>query len=485
MSETNLPKAPSMLDAIVPLLVLILLLSTSVYLFGDDSSYGPNQIALFLCTGVTLLIGYKNGHRWQQLEQAIVNGISLSLGAVLILLMIGCLISTWLLSGTVPSLIYYGLQLINPTWFYPTCCILCALVAMSIGSSWTTAATVGVALMGISEGMGLSAPITAGAVISGAYFGDKLSPLSETTNLAPAIVGSDLFKHIHHMLWTTVPSFVIAMLIFSVIGLNSEVAVQSEKINQFTQLLQQTYDISVVMLVPLFVLLGMAIKKVPAFPAIFIGALLGGAWALIFQQDMIATINVQSNGVLDQVALIWRVLYAGVEIEAGHADLNKLLNGGGMVSMLNTTWLIISALTFGAVMERIGALKRIVEAILSYVKSTGSMITSVIFTGFGTNVITADQYIAILMPGSMYKDEFERRGLDSVNLSRALEDGGTITSPLIPWNTCGAYMASVLSISTGQYFIYCFFNIINPILAIIYAYLGIKLLKITPKQVKE
>ena len=361
MSEVKTPKSPSLTDALIPILILIVLLSASVFLFGDDSSYGANQIALMLCAGVALIIGIKNGHKWQDLEEAIVHGISLSLGAILILLVVGSLIGTWLLSGTVPTLIYFGLQLIDPAWFYPASCILCGLVAMSIGSSWTTAATVGVALMGVGEGMGLSPAVTAGAVISGAYFGDKLSPLSETTNLSPAVAGTDLFSHIHHMLWTTVPSFVIAIIIFAVIGLSADVSGQSDKIAQYSDILVAKFNIGFLMLVPLFILLAMAIKKVPAFPAVFIGALLGGLWAAIFQQDLIASLNGDTNKAVDQLALIWRVLHAGVEIDAGDASLTKLLSGGGMEKMLNPTWLIVSALTFGSVMEKIGALRRIVE----------------------------------------------------------------------------------------------------------------------------
>lgn len=486
MSNINTQRVPSALDAFIPLIILVIMLSTSVYLFGSDSSYGPNQIALLLAAGAALIVGLKNGYKWEELEKAIVNGISLSLGAVMILLAVGSLIGTWMLAGTVPTLIYYGLQVIDPSWFYPASCILCAVVAMSIGSSWTTAATVGVALMGVSEGMGLSAAITAGAVISGAYFGDKLSPLSETTNLAPAIAGTNLFTHIHHMLWTTVPSFVLAVVIFTVIGLTSDVSGQSAQIESFSKILQSNFNIGIAMLVPLAVLLVMAIKKMPAFPAVFIGALLGGLWAVLFQQDVIATMIKGENGFTAQLSLVWTTLHSGVTIDVGNDSLNSLLSRGGMANMMNTTWLIICALTFGGVMEKIGLLRKIVELILKAAKTTSSMITSTILTCIGTNIITADQYMAIVMPGRMYKEEFERRGLDSVNLSRTLEDGGTITSPLIPWNTCGAYMSGTLGVATLDYFIYCFFNLINPVLAIIYAYLGIKILRLTPPDsVKE
>lgn len=280
-------KTASLLDALIPIGILVILLGSSVYFFGDDSSYGPNQIALLFAAAIACLVGLKNGFSWETLEQAMVKGITISLGAVLILLTVGALIGTWLLSGTVPTLIYYGLQLINPHWFYAASCVLCGVVAMSIGSSWTTAATIGVALLGVSTGLGLDQVVTAGAVISGAYFGDKLSPLSETTNLAPAVAGSNLFDHIHHMLWTTVPSFIIALIIFLVMGFNAEDVPNNARIEEITSILQQNFNIGIEMLVPLVVLLALAIRKMPAFPAVAIGALVGAIWALLFQQDLI------------------------------------------------------------------------------------------------------------------------------------------------------------------------------------------------------
>ncbi|MDP2713256.1 Na+/H+ antiporter NhaC [Rheinheimera sp.] len=474
-------KQPGFLDAAVPLLVLVVLLSASVYLFGDNSSYGPNQIALFMATAVAVIIGLKNGYRWSVIEKAMVKGISLSLGAVLILLSVGALIGTWMLSGTVPTLIYYGLQLLSPSWFYAASCLLCGIVAMSIGSSWTTAATIGVALIGVAAGLGLSPAITAGAIVSGAYFGDKISPLSETTNLAPAVAGADLFDHIRHMLWTTVPSFALALLLFTIIGFSSDVSADFARIEQISVVLQQNFSISFLSLIPLFVLLAMAVKKVPAFPTVFIGAMLGAVWALLFQQELIAKMvgTEQSYGI-GAVKLIWHTFHAGFSIDTGNASLNDLLSGGGMASMLNTVWLVFCAMMFGATIEKIGLLRKFVQSILHFAKSTGSLITSTIATCFATNVLTADQYMSIVMPGRMFKEEYERRGLAPVNLSRTLEDGGTITSPLIPWNTCGAYMHSVLQVSPLDYAMYAFFNLINPVLAIIYAYCGIKILKLTP-----
>ncbi|GAB2993610.1 Na+/H+ antiporter NhaC [Psychrosphaera aestuarii] len=473
MKSTN---QPSFFDAIIPLLFLVLLLAASVALYGADSSYGPNQIVLLLATGVACLIGIKNGYKWQQLEEAMIHGISVSMGAIFILLAVGSLIGTWLLAGTVPTLIYYGLQILNPDWFYAAACLLSAIVAMSIGSSWTTAATVGVALMGIATGIGMSPAIAAGAVVSGAYFGDKVSPLSETTNLAPAVAGSDLFDHIRHMLWTTVPSFVIALILFTILGFTEEASAESVSIGNVQEIISNTYDVSLIHLLPLVVLVVMAIKKVPAFPAIFIGALIGAVWGYVFQPDLLAKVA-GGDDFIQKIAVVWKAMFDGFSIVTGDDNMDKLLSGGGMSSMLNTTWLIMTALMFGAVMEKLGLLAVFVRSILSAAKSSGSLITATIGTAFGINVVTADQYMSLVMTGRMYREEYERRGLANVNLSRALEDGGTITSPLIPWNTCGAYMAGVLLVSPLEYWQFAFFNLINPMLAILFAYLGIKVLK--------
>ncbi|MDP4984854.1 Na+/H+ antiporter NhaC [Pseudoalteromonas tunicata] len=483
MQET---KQATIFDALLPVLFLICSLGGSVYLFGDSSSSGPNQIALLFSTAIALLIGLKNGFSWAVLEEAMIKGITLSLGAILILFMVGSLIGTWLLSGTVPTLIYYGLQVINPSWFYAASCILCAIVAMSIGSSWTTAATIGVALLGVATGLGLDQVVTAGAVISGAYFGDKLSPLSETTNLAPAVAGSNLFDHIHHMLWTTVPSFFIAVVIFVFMGFNAADVAEASRINEINEILQSHFNIGLIMLVPLLTLLTLALKKMPAFPAVAIGAVLGAVWALIFQHDLIAAQIASTDSYLvGATKLVWTAFFDGFSIKTGDESMDSLLSGGGMAGMLNTTWLIMIALLFGSVMEKVGLLEVFVKSILKVAKSTGSLITATIATCIGTNMIAADQYMAIVMPGRMFKKEYEKRGLDNVNLSRTLEDGGTITSPLIPWNTCGAYMQGVLAISPLDYAFYAFFNLINPVLAVVYAYLGIKILKITPKHLSN
>lgn len=479
LNKTTLMKSkPSLLDAFIPIICLIMMLSAGVIYFGDNSSYGPNQIALLLSAGIAIIIGFKNGHHWEEMEKAIINGIALSLGSVLILLAVGSLIGTWLLSGTVPTLIYYGLQILSPEWFYPAACIICGIVAMSIGSSWTTAATIGVALIGIAQGLELSLEITAGAIISGAYFGDKISPLSETTNLAPAIAGSELFAHIRYMLWTTTPSIGITLIIFTFLGFNETSKHSVTAINTLVNQLNQHFNISLLNLIPLIVLIGLAIKKCPAFLAVSIGAIIGGVWAVIFQSELImALVTDTSDHFSASLIVVWSAFFDGVAIKTGNLELDKLLSGGGMSSMLNTVWLIICALTFGAIIEYLGMLKKILDLILRSAKSTGDLIMSTVVTCIGTNIIAADQYIAIVIPGRMYKDEYSKQRLDPLVLSRTLEDSGTITSPLIPWNTCGAYMYSVLMVNPLDYIFYCFFNLINPSLAVIYGYIGFKIKK--------
>lgn len=480
MSETQSLRQPSILDSLIPIIVLIFLLVTAVSFFGDGSSSGPNQIALLLATGVAAIIGLKNGHTWHEMEKAVVHGISISLGAILILLAVGALIGTWLLSGTVPTMVYYGLKIIDPSWFYAAACLVCGIVAMSIGSSWTTAATVGVAFIGIAGGFELSASVTAGAVISGAYFGDKLSPLSETTNLAPAVAGSELFEHIRYMLWTTIPSITIALVLFLFIGFShsSTDVGNTDSIISLTTTLENTYNISALNLVPLFILLTLAYKKMPALPAVAIGAVIGAVWAVIFQQELILTmIDEGIASTQATIMVVWTAFFDGVVVKTGNSEIDELLSRGGMSGMLNTIWLVISALSFGAMLEHLGMLRKFVELILSAAKSTGSLIASTAATCIGTNLITADQYMAIVMPGRMYKEEYEKRGLEPVLLSRTLEDSGTITSPLIPWNTCGAFMFGALALTSYDYIFYCFFNLINPILAIAYGYLGFKIKK--------
>ena len=474
------PKSPSLLDALIPIAALVMMLALSVYLFGSDSSYGPNQIVLTLSAAIASIVAIKNGHKWYELQKAMVAGISTAMVAILILLSVGALIGTWLMAGTVPSLIYYGMQILSPQWFYAAACIICAIAALATGSSWTVAGTLGVALIGVSMGLGLSPAIAAGAIIGGAYFGDKMSPLSDTTNLAPAVVETDIFSHIRHMAWTTGPSFTIALFLFAIIGLGTDAQSDTAALQQLMATLEQNFNISVIALLPLAVVLYMAYKKVPPLPTILFGALLGGVMAVILQPEGVLRFA-DSPDLSRGIAMtkgVWLALSDGFVSTTGVAEVDALLTRGGMSSMLVTIWLIVTALAFGAVLEHTGMLQRLIDGALSRAKSTGSLVTTVVFSCIGINIVAADQYIAIVLPGKMYRAEFARRKLDPKNLSRIIEDSGTLTSPLVPWNTCGAYMAATLGVATLAYLPFAFFNLINPVVSIVYGFTGFTIVKI-------
>ena len=481
MTDTPAVRPIPLLLALLPLLFLIAMLASSVVLFGDDASYGPNQIALMVAAGVAGVIGLFLGFSVKDIEDAMVQGILLALKACLILLAVGSLIGSWMLAGTAPTVIYFGLNILDPSWFYPATLVICALVALSIGSSWTTAGTIGLALVGVAQIMDMSLPITAGAVISGAYFGDKMSPLSDTTNLSPAMVGVDLFVHIRHMAWTTGPSFLIAFVLFFIIGWNGEAKqVSSDTIDSALALLDANYFIGWPTLIPLVILLTLAMRKVSALTTIAVGAVAGCVVALIWQPALVQSfggVPGKFEGVAAAARALFMALANGFSIETGSESLDALLSRGGVVSMLNTVWLVFSAMCFGGVMEYTGLLKRIVNALLKGVKGTASLITTTVLTCIGMNVIAADQFIAIVLPGRMYRAEFKRRGLAPQNLSRTLEDAGTMTSALIPWNTCGAFMAATLGVPTLAYAPYAFVNLLNPVIAIIY---GITNFRIVP-----
>lgn len=471
ISET---KSPSLLDASLPILTMILLLAGSVYLYGADSSSGANQIALILSSAVALLVGWKNGFSWRDIEMSVGSGVAKTFGAMLIILTVAALVGTWILSGTVPAMIYYGLMLINAKAFYFTACVLCAMTAICIGSSWSVAGTIGVGLMGISAGLGLSPAITAGAIISGAYFGDKMSPLSDTTNLAAGVTEVELFTHIRHMVWTTVPAFTIALVLYAIIGANSEIAVGANDISNRLEVIEDNFHIGPHLLLPLAVVLYFAVKRYPAFPTLLFAAVLGAVFAVVFQQD--AIVKFAGNGdvpvLQNMVDGIWRVLFAGYEASTGDESIDNLLTRGGMSSGLNTIWLIMCAVTFGAILEHLGILRKIVLSLVAMAKTTSSMILVSVLTCFGINIIAADQYIGIVLPGQMYKLEFQQRRLAAKNLSRVLEDGATVTSVLIPWNTCGAFMAVTLGVATIDYAMFCFFNMLCPIISVAYGYLN-------------
>jgi len=483
LSVQQTPKPASLADVIVTISVTVALLALSVAFFGEDSSAGANQIALVIGAALATAVGIKNGHTWRVIEENIVNGIATAMPAILILFSVGSLIGSWMLSGTVPTMIYYGLLLLDPSVFYPACCLLCAIVALSIGSSWTVAGTLGVALIGVAAAMNLSIEITAGAIISGAYFGDKMSPLSDTTNLAPAVSGVDLFTHIRHMIWTTAPSFIFALTVFVIIGLMQPGGTADSGMADTLAALERTFNIGPLMLVPMLVVVVLAARKVPAVASILAGVLVGVIFALVFQPPVIIALT-GDNGVGTLTALfkgVWLVLFDGYTATTGDANLDSLLSRGGMSSMLTTVWLIIAAMSFGAAMEKAGILERLVSALVAVGHSTGALVATTLGTCFGVNTLAGDQYMAIVVPGRMFRSEYERRGLHNKNLSRALEDSGTITSPLVPWNTCGAYMAAALGVPTLAYLPYCFFNLVNPFVSALYGFTGYKM---TPADVE-
>ncbi len=480
------PKSPSLLQSLIPIVFLIGLLAASVYLFGDGSSGGASQIALVLSAAVAATIGALNGYSWSALERGIVHGISLSLGAVLILLVVGSLIGSWILAGIVPTMIYYGLSLLSPAVFFAAACAICCMVSLATGSSWTTAGTVGVALIGIATAQNIHLGLAAGAIISGAYFGDKMSPLSDTTNLAPAMAGTDLFTHIRHMMWTTTPSIVLALILFAVIGAFMAGPQDTAALRSIQDALASHFVIGWYLLLPLVLVLGLVVRRVPALPALLLGALAGCVFAVLFQQEAVLT-YVGTTDVSRPTALLkgaWISLFDGYKIESGNAALDSLLSRGGMSSMLSTVWLILAAMTFGAVMETTGMLQRIASAILGAVRGTGSLIAATLATSIGMNILASDQYMAIVLPGRMFRAEYARRGLHPKNLSRSLEDAGTLTSALVPWNTCGAFMAQTLGVATFTYAPFAFFNLINPLVAAIYGFANFTIERVGPETIE-
>ena len=452
----------------------------SVALFGSDSSQGANQIALVCGAVLATGIGIRNGHGWKVIEESIVAGISTALPAVIILFSVGSLIGAWMLCGTVPTMIYYGMLLLDPAVFYAAACLLCAIAALSIGSSWTVAGTLGIGLVGIAAGMNLSLPVTAGAVIGGAYFGDKMSPLSDTTNLAPAVTGIDLFTHIRHMTWTTAPSLLIALVLFALLGFGESGGDSGNSLETTLALLEANFTINPLLLAPVALVVYMAARKVPAVATILSGVAAGVLIALFAQPHAVRAMagDAEEAGALLMFRGVWIVLFDGFAANTGNADLDSLLSRGGMSSMLTTVWLVLAAMAFGAAMEKAGILDTLVKQLVKLARSTGSLIATTAGTCIGMNALTADQYIAIVLPGRMFKVEYRRRGLHEKNLARVLEDAGTITSPLVPWNTCGAYMAATLGVPTLAYLPFCFFNLINPVVSLIYGFTGFRIERI-------
>ncbi len=546
----NESRTPSLFAALLPVCVLIGLLGVNVYLYGEDSSYGPNQIALLLAAASATIVGLVLKLPFSQMLRGVEKAIGSALTAMLILLLIGSLAGTWMMSGIVPAMIYYGLDILNPQIFLFATALVCAVVSVATGSSWSTVATVGIALLGIGSALGISEALAAGAIISGAYFGDKISPLSDTTNLASAMAGTNLFTHIRYMLWTTIPSFTIALAIYLVIGFGSDTSAVAPDTSALKSEVASQFDTlgPVLFVVPL-VVLGMVIMKFDAVAALFVGAVLGGVFAIIFQPQMVTRIAAlddvavkSSDGSKERVAPSYlkrsyvafinsmafeTARYSSEETDELSAELEtakldsarrqtnnpdltaeefeasgmvldesfatleakvsaaKLLKGKGMVGMLNTIWLIITAMCFGGVMEACGLLKRITDPLVGFAQSTGSLIATTVGSCVFVNTTASDQYLAIVVPGQMFRETYQERGLAPENLSRTLEDAGTVTSVLVPWNTCGAAQSSVLGVSTFVYAPFCFFNLISPLMSIAIGYFGIGIARLKPENKPE
>ncbi len=467
---------PTLFQSLIPIIFLIIALFINVRIYGDASLDGSNQIILMLSAGVASLVALRLNIKWAELRQGIVDSISSAMSSMIILLLIGTLAGTWLLSGIVPAMIYYGLQILNPTVFLVAACLVCSIVSVATGSSWTTSATVGIALVGIGRALGLPVGMVAGAIISGAYFGDKMSPLSDTTNLAPAMAGTDLFTHIRYMAYTTIPSITIALAIFLVLGFIKGGNAEILETQVILDAIDSRFEINFWLFLVPIIMVVLISKKMPAIPAITIGALLGAVFALIFQPGLVQEVAQYGNGVWEKGFVgIMTSMYGDISIVTGNETVDDLLTSGGMYGMLGTVWLILSAMIFGGVMERSGMLKRIAEAVISGINSTGALVSSTVGTCVFFNVTASDQYLAIVVPGRMYADVYKEKGLAPENLSRTLEDSGTVTSALIPWNTCGAYHSTVLGVSTFAYLPFAFFNLISPFMTMFYAIFKIKI----------
>ena len=464
----------SLIESMIPLLCLILLLSYNVFVFGDSAMDGSNQFILLLGASVGIFIGIRSGISFKKMINYVSSNLKSITGAILILLLVGSLSGTWLISGIIPSLIYYGLQVLNPNVFLPSCLVICAVISLSTGSSWTTSATVGIALIGIGKALGIPSGMVAGAVISGAYFGDKLSPLSDTTNLAPAVSNTDLFTHIRYLTITTVPTILVALIILSILNLFTEVNGSSENESMLNSIKDTFYISPFLFIVPIVVVF-MIFKKTPPLIALFIGTVLGAVFALFFQIDTISQISGGNNNISDVYKVILNSITVETEIESGNKILNELFSSGGMKGMLNTIWLVICAMVFGGIMEAIGALKRISNFLLNIGKSTFSLFASTVGSCLTINLSASDQYLSIVIPGKMFSKAYEDKGLAPENLSRTLEDSGTVTSVLIPWNTCGAYQSGILGVGVLEYFVYAIFNWLSPFTTLFIAAINFKI----------
>jgi NhaC family Na+:H+ antiporter len=470
--------------ALLPIVILVALLTINSLIYGDLAIEGANQFSLLFASAVGACIAFCIGIKWKEIQDGIIKNIGIATPSIIILLLIGALAGTWMVSGVVPAMIYYGLEFLSPKFFLMLSVVICAIVSVVSGSSWSTIATIGVALLGIGNAMGFNPALVAGAVISGAYFGDKVSPLSDTTNLAPAMANVDLFVHIRYMMFTTVPSIVITLILFLIIGFTNNNTLEAESILQVQEAIKEHFTITPwLFLVP--VLLFMLIsKKVPAIPAIFAGTIIGGIFAVIFQSDIIYQLSESTSYLQASYDVVVKSIFTSTSIPVSNENIQDLLSTNGMAGMLNTIWLILTAMVFSGVLEASGILKKITASMLKAVNSTGSLVTTTVASCGFLNVTASDQYISIVVTGRMFSESYRKRNLKPEVLSRTLEDAGTVTSVLVPWNTCGAAQAGALGVATAAFAPFCFFNILSPIVTITMAYLNIKIRKIDKKEEK-
>lgn len=479
-------REPGLLQALLPIIFLISLLVFNVIYFGDHTLDGANQVVLILASAVAGIIAVYLGNSWSYIRSKIVKSISSAMPSILILLLIGALAGTWMISGVVPAMIYYGLKIFHPSIFLFATVLISGIVSLATGSSWSTVATIGIALIGIGRTLGLGEGIIAGAVISGAYFGDKMSPLSDTTNLAPAMAGTDLFTHIRYMTYTTVPTICITLIIFLIIGFTYNFEADGADVSSVLTAIESKFNISPwLFLVPAF-LLSIIIMKVPPLPSILAGSLAGGVFAILFQPHLLMEIAGTTTSFFKASYIaVMKAIYGNVSVVTSNDIVNELLSTSGMAGMLNTIWLIISAMIFGGTMESAGLLVRITSSVIRWAKSTGSLIATTIATSIFFNITASDQYISIVVPGRMFSDIYRKRGLKPEVLSRTLEDGGTITSVLIPWNTCGATQSRVLGVPVTEYLPYAFFNYLNPVVSILIASFNYKIRRYKEGEIPE
>jgi len=464
-------------EALIPVFALVGMLAYNIYVFGDDALSGSNQFILLLGAAVAAIVGFRNKVTYKRMLEEVAENIKSTVGALLILLMVGALAGTWLISGIIPTMIYYGLQILNPTIFLAACVVICSIISIATGSSWTTSATVGIALVGIGESLGISIGMTAGAVLSGAYFGDKMSPLSDTTNLAPAMAGGELFSHIKYMAFTTIPTIIITLIIFIIIGFSADTT-GTPQIQDKLAAIDGAFNISPWLFIVPVIIIFMIYKKTPPLIALLLGALLGGVAALIAQPSIVANIGgAESLSFESAYKGVMNALTVDIAVETSSKELNDLFTAGGMKGMLGTIWLILCAMVFGGVMDAIGALSRITKSLLKLATTTFGLFASTVASCLALNLTASDQYLALVVPGKMFKKAYQDRGLAPENLSRTLEDSGTVTSVLIPWNTCGAYHSKVLFGYAGAtaYIPYAFFSIISPFMTLLFAAFAIKI----------